>query len=183
MHELWTSILTRLQTIFDPETLGELVVEWFGYLVVGLIIILVFYLIWRVICLFLRPSLVRSGVDETTTSFVETAVKYTILIIGIVTALDSVDIQTSAVLASSDGKMLAVPNTEVINKTVASYTNFPHLRLDIPVTVGVNENLADVRRILLDLVTDHPDFLADPPPASSSRHLMITTWRWNCKHG
>ncbi|MCB9420174.1 MAG: mechanosensitive ion channel family protein [Ardenticatenaceae bacterium] len=222
MSKLWAGILSRLQAIFDPDTLSELVVEWLGNLIVGLIIILVFYLIWRIIRLVLRPSLVRGGVDETTTSFVETAVKYTIIIIGVVTALDSAGIQTSAVLASlgiagltigfaardalsnlisgilifldrpfvigdlvevedkygrvdritlrstrivtSDGKMLAVPNTEVINKTVASYTNFPHLRLDIPVTVGVNENLAEVRRILLDLVTDHPDFLADPAP-------------------
>ena len=222
MSELWTSILNQLQTIFNPETLGTLIVNWVGKLTVGLIIILVFYVIWRLVRLFLRPSLRRSGVDETTTSFVETAVKYTILIIGLVTALDSAGIQTSAVLASlgivgltigfaardalsnlisgilifldrpfvigdlvevedkygrvdritlrstrivtSDGKMLAVPNTEVINKTVASYTNFPHLRLDIPITVGVNENLAEVRRILLDLVTDHPDFLADPAP-------------------
>lgn len=222
MRALWTSILSRLRTIFDPDTLSELVVEWLGNLIVGLIIILVFYLLWRIIRLVLRPSLVRSGVDETTTSFVETAVKYTIIIIGVVTALDSAGIQTSAVLASlgiagltigfaardalsnlisgilifldrpfvigdlvevedkygrvdritlrstrivtSDGKMLAVPNTEVINKTVASYTNFPHLRLDIPVTVGVNENLAEVRRILLDLVTDHPHFLTDPAP-------------------
>lgn len=222
MSELWTNILGRLQTIFNPETLSELIVEWLGNLIVGLIIILVFYLIWRTVRLLLQPSLVRSGVDETTTSFVETAVKYTILIIGIVTALDSAGIQTSAVLASlgiagltigfaardalsnlisgilifldrpfvigdlvevedkygrveritlrstrivtSDGRMLAVPNTEVINKTVASYTNFPHLRLDIPVTIGVNEKLTEVRRILLDLVTDRPDFLADPAP-------------------
>ena len=27
--------------------------------------------------------------------------------------------------------MLAVPNTEIINKTVASYSNFPHLRVDV----------------------------------------------------
>ena len=222
MSALWTSILSRLQTIFDPDTLSELVVEWLGNLIVGLIIILVFYLLWRIVRLILQPSLVRSGVDETTTSFVETAVKYTIIIIGVVTALDSAGIQTSAVLASlgiagltigfaardalsnlisgilifldrpfvigdlvevedkygrvdritlrstrivtSDGKMLAVPNTEVINKTVASYTNFPHLRLDIPVTVGVTENLERVRRILLALVTDHADYLTEPAP-------------------
>lgn len=31
-----------------------------------------------------------------------------------------------------------VPNTEIVNKTLASYTNFPHLRIDFSVTVGVN---------------------------------------------
>lgn len=48
--------------------------------------------------------------------------------------------------------------------TVASYTNFPHLRLDIPVTVAVTEDLDRARETLLGLVTDAPDFLLDPPP-------------------
>jgi small conductance mechanosensitive channel len=63
-----------------------------------------------------------------------------------------------------DGKMLAVPNTEIINKTVASYTNFPHLRIDIAVTVAVTENLANVRKILLDLVEKNPAYLNKPTP-------------------
>jgi small conductance mechanosensitive channel len=60
--------------------------------------------------------------------------------------------------------MLAVPNTEIINKTVASYTNFPHLRIDIGVTVGVNEDLGRVRELLLALIKDDPIFMTDPPP-------------------
>ena len=67
-------------------------------------------------------------------------------------------------IVTSDGRMLAVPNTEVINKTVASYTNFPHLRLDIPVTVAVTEDLGRARRLLLDLVTANPNYMVDPQP-------------------
>lgn len=67
-------------------------------------------------------------------------------------------------IVTSDGKMLAVPNTEVINKTVASYTNFPHLRLDVPVTVAVHENLAEVRRLLLKTVEDDDLYLSEPAP-------------------
>ncbi len=63
-----------------------------------------------------------------------------------------------------DGKMLAVPNAVIINTTVASYTNFPHLRLDVPVTIGVAESVERVRELLLGLVRDDPAFLADPPP-------------------
>ena len=58
--------------------------------------------------------------------------------------------------------MLAVPNTEIINRTVASYTNYPHLRLDIPVTVGVNEDLSRVRSLLLDIVQDDARYMTDP---------------------
>ena len=67
-------------------------------------------------------------------------------------------------IVTSDGKMLAVPNTEVINKTVASYTNFPHLRLDIAITVGVTEDLNQVRQVLIDLVRDRSVYLAEPAP-------------------
>jgi small conductance mechanosensitive channel len=67
-------------------------------------------------------------------------------------------------IVTSDGKMLAVPNTQVINKTVASYTNFPHLRLDIAITVAVTEDLNQVRQVLLGLVRDNPVYLTEPAP-------------------
>ena len=67
-------------------------------------------------------------------------------------------------IVTVDGRMLAVPNSTVINSTVASYTNFPHLRLDVPVTVAVTEDLDRARKVLLGLVTDSPGFQADPPP-------------------
>lgn len=222
MRRLLESITSRLQEIFDPETLGTLLAEWLADLIVGLFVFVAFYMGWRLLRLILRPALRRANVDETASSFIETLVKYGILILGVVTALDSTGIQTSAVLASlgivgltigfaardalsnvisgllifldrpfvlgdlvevegvygrvdritlrstrivtRDGKMLAVPNTEVINKTVASYTNFPHLRLDITVTVAVTENLERARRVLMDLVRTDPDYMDEPPP-------------------
>lgn len=77
--------------------------------------------------------------------------------------VDRITLRSTRVV-TPDGRMLAVPNTEIINKTVASYTNFPHLRIDVPVQVGVNEDLDRVRSILLGLV-DTPDFMTDPRPA------------------
>ncbi|MGD2216519.1 MAG: mechanosensitive ion channel family protein [Gemmatimonadales bacterium] len=67
-------------------------------------------------------------------------------------------------VVTPDGRMLAVPNTEIINSTVASYTNFPHLRIDVPVTVAVTEDLDRAREILLGLVRDDPDYMNDPEP-------------------
>ncbi len=77
--------------------------------------------------------------------------------------VDRITLRSTRVI-TRDGKMLAVPNTEMINKTVASYTNFPHLRLDVAVTVAVTEDLSRVRQILLGLVESDPDYLDDPPP-------------------
>ncbi|WP_420644023.1 mechanosensitive ion channel family protein [Candidatus Leptofilum sp.] len=67
-------------------------------------------------------------------------------------------------IITSDGKMLAVPNAEIINKTVTSYTNFPHLRLDVAVTIGVEEDIEQVRQFLCGIVNHDPDYLKEPPP-------------------
>lgn len=77
--------------------------------------------------------------------------------------VDQITLRSTRII-TSDGKMLAVPNADIINKIVASYTNFPHLRLDIPVTVGVDENLAQVRRILLETVAMDERFKDNPAP-------------------
>ncbi len=66
-------------------------------------------------------------------------------------------------IITSDGKMLAVPNAEIINKTVTSYTNFPNLRLDIKVTIGVREDIEKVRQIMLGVIQGDPDYMDDPP--------------------
>ncbi len=67
-------------------------------------------------------------------------------------------------IVTNTGKMLAVPNADVINKVVASYTNYPHLRLDVPITIGVNEDIQQARRLLLSVVEGDADFLEEPPP-------------------
>jgi small conductance mechanosensitive channel len=67
-------------------------------------------------------------------------------------------------VVTPDGRMLAIPNSVVVNTTVASYTNFPHLRLDVDVTVGVNEDLNRVRSLLLGVVAGDPAYEADHPP-------------------
>jgi len=68
-------------------------------------------------------------------------------------------------VVTPDGKMLAIPNSNIVNTTVASYTNFPHLLLDIPLTVGVEENLGRIRRLFLELVQDDERY-RDEPAAS-----------------
>jgi len=77
--------------------------------------------------------------------------------------VDQITLRSTRII-TSDGKMLAVPNADIINKIVASYTNFPHLRLDIEVNVGVDEDLNHAREVLLAQVTQDPDFLSEPAP-------------------
>lgn len=221
MSNFIATILNRLGDVFDPQALSKLIVGWLMNLIVALAIMVVFYLLWLMARWGMRIAL-RTKVDATTFSFVETTAKFSLFIIGAITALDSAGIKTSTLLTSlgivgltigfaardalsnlisgilifidrpfvlgdlvevegvygkveritlrstrvvtSDGRMLAVPNTEIVNKTVASYTNFPNLRIDIAVTIGVNEDIQKVRELLLGLVNADPAFMADPPP-------------------
>ncbi len=222
MTEFLTAIFNQLKTFFDPQALGTRVAEWLADFLVGLIIFLAFYLFWLLFQPILKRLLARTKMDQTSTVFLTTILKYTVYTIGLVNALAATGIDTASVLASlgiagltigfaardafsnlisglliyldrpfvigdlveiedhygrvdqitlrstriitSDGKMLAVPNADIINKTVASYTNFPHLRLDIPVTIGVAEDIGHVRQIMLAQVNDNPAYMPEPAP-------------------
>ena len=65
--------------------------------------------------------------------------------------VDEITMRSTRVV-TVDGKMLAVPNSEIVSKTVTSYTNFPQLRIDVDFTIAVTEDLAEARRIALGII-------------------------------
>ena len=77
--------------------------------------------------------------------------------------VESITIRSTRVV-TVDGKMLAIPNTVVVNSMVTSYTNFPNLRIDVNVTVAVTENLGNARRVLLDAIKEDGRFMPAPEP-------------------
>ena len=222
MKNFLNGILTRLQESFNPEILGQTIAQILASLIVALLIFAVFYFVWRLLNRMFEPIIRRTQLDATTASFVKTVLKYVILAVGVVQALNAAGIDTAAVIASLgiagltigfaardalsniisgvfifwdrpfvigdlievddyygkveaitlrstrvvtvDGKMLAIPNSVMIDRTVASYTNFPHLRLDVEVTIGVAEDIRRVREILLQLVQNNANYLSDPIP-------------------
>jgi len=84
--------------------------------------------------------------------------------------VDRITIRSTRVI-TPDGKMLAIPNAEMVNTTVASYTNFPHIRVEAEVSVGTGEDLAEVRELLLGIVRDDPAYLESPAPSVLVREL------------
>ncbi len=74
-------------------------------------------------------------------------------------------------IVTPDGRMLAIPNATAVESVVASYTNFPHLRVDLPVDVGVDEDLGRVRRLLLEMVREKDGVLEDPAPSVAVNRL------------
>lgn len=229
MSDFINSLLEKLQSIFDPQVIGSWLAEGIVNFLIALSVYSIFYVVWKIIQFASKPLFKRSKLDETSSIFISSIMKYTILIFGAVTALDSIGIKTSAILTSLgivgltigfaardslsniisgiiifldrpfvigdlveidgnygkvdritlrstrivtvDGKMLAVPNVDVINKTVSSYTNFPHLRLDVQVTVAVTEDIDKARTILLSLVQDESVYMMEPAPTVVVRSL------------
>jgi small conductance mechanosensitive channel len=222
MQQFIRGVTSRLQQEFDPEILGETLALFISNLLVGLLIFFAFYVVWRVLDYVLTGVFQRTRLDDTTSSFIQTVLRFIVLALGVVEALSAMGVNTGAILASlgvagltvgfaardalsnlisgilifwdrpfviddlvevkdqygrveritlrstrvvtPDGRMLAVPNTTIINSTVASYTNFPHLRLDVSVNIGVEEDIERVRHEMLDLVRDHPSFVDSPEP-------------------
>lgn len=222
MNGLTQDVLSRLREEFSADALGALLAKAAVQILVGAIVFAVFYGLWRLLSLGLEPFLKRGRLDRTARSFIQALVKYTILVVGALVALDAAQVRMPAVLASvgivgltigfaardslsnlisgvliyldrpfvlgdlveidkwygrveritlrstrivtPDGRMLAVPNSEMVNKTVVSYTNFPHLRLDIPITVAVTEQIDRARHVLLELVRGDDAFLEHPEP-------------------
>lgn len=78
--------------------------------------------------------------------------------------VDRITMRSTRVV-TPDGRMLAIPNATAVDSVVASYTNFPHLRVEVSLTVGVNENLGKVRRLLLDMMEEREGVLEQPEPA------------------
>ena len=221
MVRLIESLLIQLTDYFDPDRLGPLLGKYLMNMVVGGMVLLLFWIFWRIIRSWVLPRW-NTRLDKTSAAFVETVLKACILTVAVLVALGAAGIRTTALLASlgvfgltigfaardmlsniisgilifldrpftiddlveiegrygrvqrislrstriitNDGKMLAVPNTEIMTKTVISYTNFPHLRLDIGFTVGLNEDIDQVRDILLSMIASQPQFLNTPPP-------------------
>lgn len=221
MARLLESLLSRLREYFDLDRLGVMLGEILVDLIIGVIVLAIFYVIWRVLRWMIAPRLKRR-LDKTSAAFADTIIKFTLFGFGVIAALSAAGIQTAALLGSlgvvgltlgfalrdtlsniisgilvfmdrpftiddlveidgrygrvdrialrttrivtNDGKMLAVPNAEIMNKTVTSYTNFPHLRLDITITVAVTEDLDRARKLLLALVQNDKDYMSDPLP-------------------
>jgi small conductance mechanosensitive channel len=76
--------------------------------------------------------------------------------------VDRITLRATRVV-TPDGKMLSIPNSSLLNDTVTSYTNFPNLRIDIPIQIGTQEDIPRTRQILLDVLSTDPDFLSEPP--------------------
>src|SRR5882724_5718700 len=217
------TILARLREIFSAERILNSLTQFAPRLVIALVIFALFYLGYRVLKFVLARVARRTGAEPTAATFLLTILKYVVLIIGLVMALEELGLGITTILeglgiigialgfaakdtlsniiagfflfwdkpfvigdlievsdeygevreitmrttriVTVDGKLISIPNSVIVNTKVRSYTMSPHLRLDLDVTIGVNEKIVAAREALLRLVHGDARFLTEPAAA------------------
>ncbi len=73
------------------------------------------------------------------------------------------DIQIfNTILKTPQGKTIIVPNTIATSDKITNYTTEGAIRVDTLVNIGYDENLDEVRKVLLDYLNNNPLVLKDP---------------------
>jgi small conductance mechanosensitive channel len=216
------TIVERLRQILSADHIANWAAHFLPRLVVAIVIFALFYLCYRILKFLLARVTHRAGVELTAATFLVMVLKYVVLIVGLVMALQELGLNVTTILegvgivgialgfaakdtlsniiagfflfwdkpfvigdlievsdeygevreitlrstriVTVDGKLISIPNSVVVNTKVRSYTMSPHLRLDIDVTIGVKEKIADARDVILELVRGDSRFLTEPPP-------------------
>src|SRR3989475_6103709 len=215
-------ILERLREIFSADRIANSMAHFMPRLVIAIIIFAFFYLAYRLLRFLLARVTRRAKVEPTAATFLLMAVKYAVLIVGLVMALEELGLDVTTILeglgivgwalcfaakdtlsniiagfflfwdkpfvigdlievsdeygevreitmrttriVTVDGKLVSIPNSVIVNSKIRSYTLSPHLRLDIDVTIGVNENISEAREVILGIVRGDERFLKEPAP-------------------
>lgn len=74
-------------------------------------------------------------------------------------------------IVTPDGRLVSIPNQKIAENKIISYTMFPHLRLDIGVTIGTGEEIEPARRELLKIVRGDKRFMPDKEPVVLVKEL------------
>lgn len=225
MEEFWK----QLAQYFDPEILAEKAVVIGTNALKVAITLIVFYIIYRVLKNIFSRVVTKFEFGKTIESFLLMALKYTLIIFAVVTALDQIGYNIATLIAglgiagiaigfaakdtlsnvlagvfifwdkpfyigdlveiegeygevqditlrttrivTPDGRMVSIPNQNIAANKIISYTMFPHLRLDMGVTIGVNEEIEPARQELLKLVKGDDRFLKDKEPVVLVKEL------------
>jgi small conductance mechanosensitive channel len=70
----------------------------------------------------------------------------------------------TTVLLTVDHRTAIIPNGAIANGNIVNHTQEGRLRVELPITINDQADVAHVRSVLLDAIKGHPDVLADPPP-------------------
>lgn len=86
------------------------------------------------------------------------------------------NIQTRATtIKTYDGRRIVIPNAELFINSVTVNTAFDKRRLEYDIGIGYGDDIAEAKRIILDVLHNIQDILQDPPPEALVVDLAAST--------
>ena len=71
----------------------------------------------------------------------------------------------NTVMRTGDNIKVIVPNSLITNDYVKNYSTNDTRRIDLVTSISYDENIGRTRTLLLDILTNHPQILAEPAPS------------------
>jgi small conductance mechanosensitive channel len=65
-------------------------------------------------------------------------------------------------LNTADNQRIIIPNSAILSGTIINYTTMPTRRLDLIVTIGLNEEIAAALKVIEDVLKREPNILEQP---------------------
>ena len=82
-----------------------------------------------------------------------------------------------------DGRMISIPNAEVLAHPIINYTRAERRRIELPVGVGYDTDTEIARKVVLETIQNVPGFIAEPAPMVGFSNfgdsaLELNTYFW-----
>lgn len=82
-----------------------------------------------------------------------------------------------------DGRIVSIPNAEVLAHPIINYTRANRRRIELPVGVGYNTDTELARKVVSEAIQNVPGFMADPAPLIGFSNfgdsaLQLDTYFW-----
>lgn len=84
---------------------------------------------------------------------------------------------------TADNKIIVVPNNAVTSGAITNYSTMPTRRCDLVIGVHYDSDLAEVRRLIMDIVQSDDRVLSEPAPvvvvgelADSAINILVRPW-------
>ena len=74
-----------------------------------------------------------------------------------------------------DGTKIVIPNAELFTNSVKVNTAFEKRRLQYDIGIGYGDNIAEAKKIILEVLRNNPEALSDPPPEALVVDLADST--------
>ena len=145
------TILERLQQIFSADRMADALAHFAPRLVIALIVFLAFYLLYRVLKLVLARVTRRARVEPTAVTFLLMALKYIVLIAGVVMALQELGLDVTTILEGLGiaGLALGFAAKDTLSNIIAGFFLFWDKPFVIGDLIEVSDDYGEVREITL----------------------------------